>query len=309
MFANFPGFMYSDVAGRQATNEFRVPPGGGVKIQTGNRPIGDVIAPIPYKEVGQGMLMLTQQIEKTAQRVGGTAEIMTPEGRGDMPVGTTLAMIEQATKILSAVHVRLHAAQAEEFQLLKERFREDPSALWRHNRRPARKWEVDVFLAALENVELTPASDPNTPSRMHRIMAAVAVKQLQAAAPELYNGWAVDSMILKMIGIQNPDSLRNNNPTPPPPDPAAITAQAKIAEIAAKGQQMQAENTAKMQELAAEAADRQHEHQLRAEEIATESADRAGDRASRERVANAKLQSEEVRQSAAFSGPRAPRVI
>ena len=59
---------------------------------------------------------------------------MVGEGRQDAPVGTTLALIEQAIKPLLATHKRLCAAQSDELQLLVERFREDPEALFRHQK-------------------------------------------------------------------------------------------------------------------------------------------------------------------------------
>ena len=290
MFACFPGFLYADVAGRQTTNEFRVPPGGGQKIQTGGRPIDQVVSRLPYNDVTPGLAKMVEMVEQTAQRAGGTAEISVGEGRQDAPVGTTLALLEQATKMLAAVHIRLHAAQAEEFQLLKDRFREDPTALWRHNKRPARQWEVDEFLAALNDCDITPMADPNTPSKMHRIMQAVAVKQLQAVAPQLYDAVAVDTAILKMIGISNPYSLFNKNPqaaSAPPPEPPDPT---KIAEASIKAQAVQNEAAAKMAEQKQAAVDSAQQHQQQMGEIALESQDRAADRESRERVATIRAQ-------------------
>jgi hypothetical protein len=56
------------------------------------------------------------------------------EGRSDAPVGTTIALIEAAGCVGRGA---LHAAQGEEFQLLKERFAEDPSDFWRVGNVPA----------------------------------------------------------------------------------------------------------------------------------------------------------------------------
>lgn len=279
MFASFPGFLYGDSAGRQNTNEFRVPPGGGVKIQIGQKKIGDVVMPLPYKDVSVGLAQLTKMIGEDGQRIGGTAELPVGEGRQDAPVGTTLALIEQATKMLAAVHIRLHAAQAEEFQLLRERFKEDPKAFWRHNKRPAMKWQVETFLAALDNFDIVPMADPNTPSHMHRIMKAVAIKQLQAAAPELYDAKAVDSRIMRMIGV-DPTGLFAP-PTPPgeaPPDP-------KMAAVMQKAELAKQQAAQKEKDQMLDAAAREDEQAARMAELKTESADRAADRASRERVA------------------------
>jgi hypothetical protein len=112
-----PASSIAKLAGRQNSNEFRVPPGGGAPIETNGMPISQAVMPLPYKDVSPAFASLVDNIAQTGQRVGGTAEIQIGEGKQDAPVGTTLALIEQATKIMDAVHKRLHAAQAEEFQL------------------------------------------------------------------------------------------------------------------------------------------------------------------------------------------------
>jgi hypothetical protein len=294
MFANFPGFLYADTAGRQLTNEFRVPPGGGIRIQTGGKPIQQAVMPLPYKEMGAGFMAFMQQVETTAQRVGGTAELQVGEGKQDAPVGTTLALIEQATKMLSAVHVRLHAAQSEEFQLLKERFREDPEALWRHNKRPANQWQVDQFLQALDNCDLVPAADPNNPSHMQRIMKAIAIKQLQAMNPQLYDALAVDRRILNMIGLTDVDHLFNQNPQPPQPQQPPVDP-AKMAELQLKAQQSAQQLQQKQQDMQAKTANQQAQSAARDKELAVESADRAEDRQSRERVAQIREETERIK--------------
>jgi len=288
MFSNFPGFIYSDVLGRQLTNEFRVPPGGGVKINTGGKPISDVVMALPYKDVSNGMALIIKAIEEGGQRLGGTAELQVAEGRQDAPVGTTLAMIEQATKMLAAVHIGLHAAQAEEFQLLKERYKEDPEAFWRHGQTPAKQWEVEEFLAALNDYDMVPAADPNTPSHMHRIMKAVAIKQLQMANPQLYDGRAVDTLILRMIGI-NPTGLFSDpsqqQQGPSPQDMAAL----------AKLQLQQQELQLKASQAAADQKSQENQDNARMNEVGTESADRAADRQSRERVAQTRDRMEQTK--------------
>jgi hypothetical protein len=105
MYANFPGFLYSDAGGRQNTNIFRVPPGGGALIKTGGQPINQAIMPLPYKEPGQALMNLVSNMAETGMRIGGTSEQQVGEGRADAPVGTTLAMIDQATKVMNAVHI------------------------------------------------------------------------------------------------------------------------------------------------------------------------------------------------------------
>lgn len=207
MFANFPGFLMADTGARQNTNIFRVPPGGGALVKTGGLPINQAIMPLPYKEPGASLMTLVQNIAETGQRVGGTAEVMVGEGRQDAPVGTTLALIEQATKILNAVHKRMHSAQAEEFQLLARCFRENPDSFWQRAKKPAYPWSEQTFLAALEDIEIVPQADPNTASHTQRLMRVAALKQLQAANPTQFDGAAVDREALMALGWAYPEQF------------------------------------------------------------------------------------------------------
>jgi hypothetical protein len=207
MFANFPGFLLADTGARQNTNVFRVPPGGAALVKTGGANIKDAIMPLPYKEPSQALMALTQNMAETGMRVGGTSELQVGEGRADAPVGTTLAMIEQAMKVLNAVHKRMHSAQAEEFSLLVKCFREHPESFWERNRKPSIQWDEQKLMQALTDVELVPQADPNTSSHAQRVMKIMALKQLQGANPGLYDDVAVDKAALKAIGWSNPEQF------------------------------------------------------------------------------------------------------
>ena len=207
MYANFPGFLYSDAGARQNTNIFRIPPGGGALIKTGGAPIQDAVMPLPYKDVGPGLMQLTDNMAQTGMRVGGTAEQAVGEGKQDAPVGTTIALIDQATKVLSSVHKRMHNAQSEEFELLVKCFRENPESFWQKNKRPARKWDEETFIRAINQVDLVPQADPNTASQTQRLMKVMALKQLQQANPAMYDPIAVDRMALQGIGWSNPEQF------------------------------------------------------------------------------------------------------
>ena len=207
MYANFPGFLMADTGGRQNTNIFRVPPGGGALVKTGGMPINQAIMPLPYKDVGPGLMQLADNMAQTGMRIGGTSEAQVGEGRADAPVGTTLAMIEQATKVMNAVHKRMHAAQAEEFKLLVDCFKEHPESFWQRNRKPAYQWDEQSFLQALNDCDLTPQADPNTSSHGQRVMKIMALKQLQSANPALYDPIAIDTAALQAIGWSNPQQF------------------------------------------------------------------------------------------------------
>jgi len=259
MFSNFPGFLYAKGAGRQNTNQMRVPPGGGFPVDVPpSMRIQDAFMPLPYKETGAAMANLAQHIEEVGQRLGQTAELNIGEGKQDVPVGTTMALIEQATKIMDSVHKRLHAAQAEEFALLKERFREDPEAFWRHNKRPARQWTIEQFTQALEQRELVPVADPNNPTSLHRIAKATIIDMLVSKYPLDIDRRAALKRIMRTADI-DADGLINAKPNDPPPDPRMVAIQSKAQAEQMRAQIDQAKLYLDQQSQQAEFADKQQE--------------------------------------------------
>jgi uncharacterized OsmC-like protein len=257
MFAAFPGFLMAEQGARQNTNIFRVPPGGSATVKTNGMRISDAIMPLPYKEPSGALASLCENISQYGQRLGGTAELAVGEGRQDAPVGTTLAMIDQATKVLNSVHKRLHAAQAEEFQLLKACFRDNPESFWQRNNAPAYHWDQQTFLQALENYYLVPQADPNTASHTQRMMKTMALIQMASQAPDMYDLQAVNRQALRTIGY-NPDEFVKKNTGEMSPQTMAsmlgmAATQAKMANESAQTQADVALKTAQAQKTLKEA--------------------------------------------------------
>ena len=316
MYSNFPGFLYADTGARQNTNIFRVPPGGGALVKTNGMPINQAVMPLPYKEPSQALMALVDNMAQTGMRIGGTSEQQVGEGRADAPVGTTLAMIDQATKVLNSVHKRMHAAQSEEFQLLVRTFREHPDSFWQKNRKPATNWDENLFLTALDSVELVPHADPNTASQTQRLMKVMGLKQLQAANPGMYDPIAIDTAALQAMGWNNPQQFM----APPaaqgkmPPemqekianveikrqeaDAKTLLAQAKARETEAKIRQEGAGGPGGVQPDPAKIIElqvRQQEIQQRQQDAVLDAVNRKRDRESRERLAAMKM-AEEIAQ-------------
>jgi hypothetical protein len=277
MFASFPGFLYAKGAGRQNSNQFRVPPGGGIGLDVGAQTdIRQAVMPLPYREVGAGFSSFLDKVEAGGQRIAATANIGVGEGKQEAPVGTTLALIEQATKVIDSAHKRLHAAQAEEFQLLKARFQEDPEAFWRHNKRPTIQWKKEQFIEALNKSELVPVADPNNPTSLHRLAKAMAIKQLQQASPELYDPVAVDMRVMRIADI-DPQGLFRAQPAQQPPDP-------RLEAVKAKAMSEQQRN-----QIA------QTEAQIKAKQVELQAAEKAKDRESREKIETLKLEIQKLK--------------
>jgi len=207
-FASWPGFLYSETVGRQDTMTFRVGLGAGVRVNTGGQDIRTHIMDLPYKDVTAGLVQVTTHIEEEARRVGGTPELMVGEGRQDVPVGTTIAMLDQAVKVLDSVHKGMHIAQSEEFSLLRDLFIEDPDALLcAAPGTPQWQWEREDLVQALKDCNLTPQADPNTPSHTIRVMKAVALVQLVQLNPQMWDLHAVVRRVANMVGLGNVDEM------------------------------------------------------------------------------------------------------
>jgi hypothetical protein len=102
------------------------------------------------------------------------------------------------------VHKRLHAAQAEEFKLLVECFRENPEAFIEQKCISRQPWTEQMFQEALQNCELVPQADPNTASHAQRLIKIMALKELQAANPSMYDPIAIDTAALKASSLRRP---------------------------------------------------------------------------------------------------------
>lgn len=196
------------------------------------------------------MFNLVENMVETGQRVGGTAELQVGEGRQDAPVGTTMALIDQATKVLNSVHKRLHAAQADEFKLLVRCFREHPESFVAKCKAPTYQWDEATFVQALNDCDLVPQADPNTASHTQRMLKISLIKQLQAQNPNLYDPIAVDTAALQAAGWSNPEqfftSPDKRGQIPPEVQMQGQLTQAKMKEADAKMIMAQA-NAAKTQ--------------------------------------------------------------
>ena len=173
-------------------------------------------------------------------------------------------MIEQATKILNAVHKRMHTAQQKEFSLLKELFRRDPQALWRSNKNPNFNGDVQQLQEALDNRDIVPKADPNTASQALRIQKAQAIYNLAMTNPMMFDMKVVFQRYLTMLDIDDADALFNKQPPQPQVDQAAMmTAQAQ--QTAAQAQMLSAQ--AKMSESQIKAQSAEKEIQIKVAQL------------------------------------------
>ncbi len=248
MLATFPGFLIAKLAGRQNSSDLTVQPATGTPIETNNMPIRDVVMELPYKPAGADMMALIDKITSQSKEAGAAVEVPIGEGTANIPVGTMLAHIEMATKLMAATHRLGHMAQDEELQLIADLFRENPSAFWKKNKQSKNYWSEEKFIQALDTFTLKPRSDPNIPSHIHRVMRAVALTELQAGPL----GQLMDPMetLKRVLGAMREDPKGLIKPPPAPsgqPSPDETAANAKMLDAQTKARRLDAVEVPKLQ--------------------------------------------------------------
>ena len=258
MINNFPFWLYAKVSGQDKT-DFTAGPGQGIPVNVppGSK-ISDMFAPAPTKPLDPAFVQIMQMIKSDTQRIGGTADTQIGEGKQNAPVGTTIALIEQATKVMDSVHKRMHQAQAEEFRMLRELLQEDPEALWRYKGKAPHN--ADLLIEALNNYDLVPQADPNVSSHMMRVSKAEAGKQLVSIRPQMWDVNGATEWYCDQVGIP---ALKRFLLPPAPPQQAQLPPPDPRAAIMAQTAQMKVTSDAQNRQLKlVEMAQKAHESQL-----------------------------------------------
>ncbi len=230
MFASFPGGMISKSSARQQTSNFRMGLGEFATIETNGMPISNVVMPMPYRDATAGLLSLIDKITAQCASLGGAADIPAAEGIQNVPVGTMMAQIEQATKVMAAAHKGMHQSQSEELDLIVNLFRENPQDFWVTNRScPPGYWDEAKFLQAISDCQLAPKSDPNVPSHLHRVMKALALVQL-IAIPQFTPIMNAKEALLRCLRIIREDPGGLVQDAPETAGQEDLTGKAKIME-------------------------------------------------------------------------------
>jgi hypothetical protein len=140
----------------------------------------------------------------------------------EMPVGTTVAVIERGMKVMSAIHKRLHYAQKTEFRLLARIFAENLPPMY-----PYAVAGAPSQVKAQDfdgRVDVLPVSDPNIFSMAQRVTLAQTQLQLAQSNPQMHNLHAAYRRMYQALEVQNIDEILPPMPKPQPQDPASENA-------------------------------------------------------------------------------------
>jgi hypothetical protein len=177
------------------------------------------IQPLPFKEPSSTLLNLLGILVDSGKTFASIAEINTGQGNPQAPVGTTMALLERSTKVLSAIHKRLHNAQRKEFKILSNVFQE-----YLPNEFPYMTPDGNQEVGAADfntRVDIIPVSNPDIFSTAQRIAMAQEMMQLVNSNPQIHGPNGIYESYRRMyaaIGVENPDQLLmpppSNEPLP-----------------------------------------------------------------------------------------------
>ena len=170
-------------------------PGGAIR---------DNITFLPYKEPSGVLYQLLGNIVEEGRRFASMADLKIADMNQEAPVGTTLAIMERAMKVQSAIQARIHASLKQEYKIL--------ATLVRDYTEPDYPYETDegegIKLEDFDDrIDVVPVSDPNASTMAQRIMQYQAALQLAQQSPNLYDMPLLHRQMMNLIGIPNADQV------------------------------------------------------------------------------------------------------
>ena len=189
-------------------------PGEFRDIDTTGGSLRENLIPLPIKEPSSVLMQLLGLLVDSGKRFAAIADMNVGDMNAAMPVGTTVALLEKGTKVMSAIHKRLHYAQRLEFQLLANLFSQylPPEYGYETGTGPRDVKATDFD----DRIDIVPVSDPNIFSQSQRITMAQELLQMVLSNPDLHGPTGVYEAYRRMyaaLGIDNIESLIQ-----PPPD-------------------------------------------------------------------------------------------
>jgi hypothetical protein len=182
----------------------------------------EAIQPLPFKEPSATLLNLLGLLVSSGQRFASIAEIAVGEGNSQAPVGTTLALMEKSTKVLSAIHKRLHNAQKKEFSLLAD--------ILADSLPPTYPYQVSGGVNEIKQsdfdgrVDIFPVSNPDIFSTSQRIVMAQEMMQLVQSNPEIHGPGGIYEAYRRMYSSLGVDNIESLLLPPPPSEPSPVEA-------------------------------------------------------------------------------------
>jgi hypothetical protein len=216
--ANLPAGFKAKGA-RIADDSDPIQPGEWRDIDAGGAELQSSLLPLPYKEPSQVLFALLGFLVDAGKRLSSTADMQVGDGNQYAQVGTTLALLERGSMVMSAIHKRLHYAQSLEFRLLFEGFGQYLPDEYPYDvpgaSRKVKRQDFDKIVSVL------PVADPNIFSTAQRIQLAQMQLQMAQSAPQMHNMYEAFYRVYAALNIRDIDGILIPQNNQMPRDPAS----------------------------------------------------------------------------------------
>ena len=217
-FANLNGGFRAKGA-RIEGGDITVSPGEWVEVEAYGDDLRKSFIPLPFKEPSPTLLQLLGVLTESGRRFASIADAMIGDSAGSGPVGTTIALIEQGSKVFSAIHKRLHQAQGREFKLIYELNGEYLDDEYPYDvigeKKIIRRKDFS------EAIDVIPVSDPNIFSQAQRIALAQTGLQLAQSSPNIINVKEATLRFLQALNVPEYNELMIEDEETPRRDPVS----------------------------------------------------------------------------------------
>jgi len=178
----------------------------------------DAFMPLPFKEPSQTLLQLMGVVVQAGQRFASIADLQVGDGNQGAAVGTTVALLERGSRVMSSIHKRLYSSLKQEFNLLARVFKLYLPPEYPYDvvggQRVIKQQDFD------DRVDILPVADPNIFSQTQRISIAQSEMQLAASNPQIHNMYEVYRNMYEALGVKNIDLILKKPQPPAPKDPS-----------------------------------------------------------------------------------------
>ena len=210
--SNLPaGFKQRGVRVRDEASPIQ--PGEFKDVDAPGGSLRDAFFPLPYKEPSPTLLNLLGVVVSAGQRFAAIADMQVGDGNQAAAVGTTVALLERGSRVMSAIHKRCYAAMKNEFKLLSKVVSQYLPPEYPYDvvggQRNIKQADFD------DRIDIVPVADPNIFSMSQRITLAQTQLQIATSNPQLHNMYQIYRNMYNAIGVKNVDAVL------PPPAPMA----------------------------------------------------------------------------------------
>ena len=195
-----------------------IQPGEFKDVDTPGGNLKDAFVFLPYKEPSATLLQLMGIVVQAGQRFASIADMQVGDGNQQAAVGTTVALLERGSRVMSAIHKRLYVGLKQEFKLLAKIFGESLPAEYPYDvvgaSRNVKATDFD------QRVDILPVADPNIFSMSQRVSLAQEQLRLATSNPQMHNMYSAYRGMYEAIGVKDIDRILPPPPPNSPKDPA-----------------------------------------------------------------------------------------